>query len=152
MEFRMRSSLRNNYSSWPSSTPKTRPVALHLSGSNLQLLMGTRAHTHGGLMCATIGGMRSSRGGNLMSTNGGMRSSRGGLMSANGAMRSSNKRKKEVVQFYDFWYYSSKKIRSIGFYDIEFWFPLLKEPGTKSQFWTVTQESFFMSYRARVMV
>ena len=69
-------------------------------------------------MCATIGGTRSSR---------------GGLVFANGAMRSSNiKRKKEVVQFYDFWYYSSKKIRSIRFYDIEFWFPLVKEPGTKS--------------------
>ena len=55
-----------------------------------------------------------------MSTNGGMRSSRGGLMSANGAMRSSNiERKKEVVQFYDFRYYSSKKIRGIRFYDIE---------------------------------
>jgi len=65
-------------------------------------------------------------------------------------MRSSNiERKKEVVQFYDFWYYSSKKIRSIRFCDIEFWFPLLKEPGTKSQFWTVTQESFFRSYHAR---
>jgi hypothetical protein len=50
-------------------------------------------------------------------------------------MRSSNiERKKEVVQFYDFQYYSSKKIRSIRFYDIEFWFSLLKELGTKSQF------------------
>ena len=84
-------------------------------------------------MCATIGGTRSSRGGNLMSTNGGMRSSRGGLVFANGAMRSSNtKRKKEVVQFSDFWYYSLKKIRSIRFCDIEFRFPLLKEPGTRS--------------------
>ena len=81
----------------------------------------------GNLMCATIGGTRSSRGGNLMSANGGTRSSRGGLMSANGAMRSSNiERKKEVVQFYDFRYYNSKKIRSIRFYDIELWFPLLK--------------------------
>ena len=68
-----------------------------------------------------------------MSANGGTRSNRGGLVSANGAMRSSNiKRKKEVVQFYDFRYYSSKKIWSIRFYDIEFWFPLLKEPSTKS--------------------
>ena len=42
-------------------------------------------------------------------------------MFANGAMRSSNiGRKKEVVQFYDFRYYSSKKIRSIRFCDIEF--------------------------------
>jgi hypothetical protein len=65
-------------------------------------------------------------------------------------MRSSNiERKKEVVQFHDFWYYSSKKIWSIWFCDIEFWFPLLREPGTKSQFWTMTQESFFRSYRAR---
>ena len=73
--------------------------------------MGVRARTRGGSMCAIIGGMRSSSGGNLMSANGGMRSSRGGLVSANGAMRSSNiERKKEVVQFYDFWYYSSKKI------------------------------------------
>ena len=56
-----------------------------------------------------------------MSANGAMRSSQGGLMSANGAMRSSNiERKKEVVQFYDFQYYISKKIRSIRFYDIEF--------------------------------
>ena len=62
-------------------------------------------------MCATIGGMRSSQGGNLMSANGGTRSSRGGLMSTNGAMRSSNiERKKEVVWFYDFRYYCSKKI------------------------------------------
>ena len=69
-------------------------------------------------MCATIGGTRSSR---------------GGLVSANGAMRSSNiERKKEVVQFYDFQYYNLKKIRIIRFYDIEFWFPLVKEPGTKS--------------------
>ena len=84
-------------------------------------------------MCATICGTRSSRGGNLMSANGGTRSSQGGLMSTNGAMRSSNiERKKDVVQFYDFRYYSSKKIRRIIFYDIEFWFPLLKEPGTKS--------------------
>ena len=84
-------------------------------------------------MCATIGGTRSSRGGNLMSANGDMRSSRGGLVFANGAMRSSNiERKKEVVQFYDFWYYSPKKVRSIRFCDIEFLFPLLKEPGTKS--------------------
>ena len=73
-------------------------------------------------------------------------------MSTNGAMRSSNiERKKEVVQFYDFWYYSSKKIRSIRFCDIEFWFPLLKVPSTKSQFWTMTQESFFRSYHARGM-
>ena len=72
---------------------------------------GAGTRTHGGSMCATIGGTRSSRGGNLMSANGGTRSSRGGLVSANGAMRSSNiERKKEVVQFYDFWYYSSKKI------------------------------------------
>ena len=85
-------------------------------------------------MCATNGGTRSSQGGNLMSANGGTRSSRGGLMSANGAMRSSNiERKKEVVRFYDFWYYSSKKIRRIRFYDIEFCFPLVKEPSTKSQ-------------------
>ena len=35
------------------------------------------------------------------------------------------------------------------FCDIEFWFPLLKEPGTKSQFWTMTLESFFRSYHAR---
>ena len=84
---------------------------------------GMRSSQGGNLMCATIGGTRSSRGGNLMSANGGTRSSRGGLMSANGAMRSSNiERKKEVVQFYDFWYYSSKKIWSIRFYDIEFWF------------------------------
>jgi hypothetical protein len=70
-----------------------------------------------------------------MSVNGGMRSSRGGLMSGSGTMRSSNiERKKEVVQFYDFQYYSSKKIQSIRFYDIEFWFSLLKELGTKSQF------------------
>jgi len=56
-------------------------------------------------------------------------------VSAHGAMRSSNiESKKEVVQFYDFWYYSSKKIRTIRFYDIELWFPLLKEPSTKSQF------------------
>ena len=55
------------------------------------------------------------------------------MVSANGAMRSSNiERKKEVVQFYDFRYYNSKKIQSIRFYDIEFWFALLKEPGTKS--------------------
>ena len=75
-------------------------------------------------MCATIGGTRSSQGGNLMSTNGGTRSSQGGLVSANGAMRSSNiERKKEVVQFYDFWYCNSKKIWSIRFYDIEFWTP-----------------------------
>ena len=68
-----------------------------------------------------------------MSANGGTRSSRGGLVSTNGAMRSSNiERKKEVVQFYDFWNYNSKKIRSIRFYNIEFWFPLLKEPSTKS--------------------
>ena len=54
-------------------------------------------------------------------------------------MRSSNiEIKKVVVQFYDFRYYSSKKIRSIRFCDIEFWFPLLKEPSTKSQFWTMT--------------
>jgi hypothetical protein len=73
---------------------------------------GTRSSRGGNLMCATIGGMRSSRGGNLMSANGGMRSSRGGLMFANGVMRSSNiERKKEVAQFYDFQYYSSKKIR-----------------------------------------
>ena len=79
-----------------------------------------RSSQGGNLMCATIGGTRSSQGGNLMSTNGGTRSSRGGLVSANGAMRSSNiERKKEVVQFYDFWYYSSKKIWSIRFYDIE---------------------------------
>ena len=85
------------------------------------------------LMCATIGGTRSSRGGNLISSNGGMRSSRGGLVSANDAMRSSNiERKKEVVQFYDFRYYSSKKIPSIKFCDIEFWFPLHKETDTKS--------------------
>ena len=71
-------------------------------------------------MCATIGGTRSSRGGNLMSANGGTRSSRGGLMSTNGAMRSINiERKKEVVQFYDFWYYISKKIRSIRFCNLE---------------------------------
>ena len=44
-----------------------------------------------------------------------------------------------------------KKIQSIKFCDIEFWFPLLKEPGTKSQFWTVTQESFFRSYHERGM-
>ena len=94
---------------------------------------GTRSSRGGNLMCAIIGGTRSSRGGNLMSTNGGTRSSRGGLVSANGAMRSSNiERKKEVVQFYDFWFYSSKKIRSIRSCDIEFWFPLVKEPGTKS--------------------
>ena len=68
-----------------------------------------------------------------MSTNGGTRSNRGGLVSANRAMRRSNiETKKEVVQFYDFQYYSSKKIRSIRFCDIEFWFPLLKEPVTKS--------------------
>ena len=55
-------------------------------------------------------------------------------MSANGAMRSSNiERKKEVVQFYDFRFYSSKKIRRIRFYDIEFMFPLVKEPSIKSQ-------------------
>ena len=96
-------------------------------------------------MCAIIGGMRSSRGGNLMSVNGGTRSSRGGLVSANGAMRSSNiERKKEVVSAN-----GSKKIQSIRFCDIEFWFPLLKEPGTKSQFWTMTLESFFRSYHAR---
>ena len=72
-------------------------------------------------MGATIGGTRSSQGGNLMSTNGGTRSSRGGLVSANGAMRSSNiERKKEVVHFYDFRYYSSKKIQSIRFCDIDF--------------------------------
>ena len=72
---------------------------------------GTRSSRGGNLMCAIIGGMRSSRGGNLMSANGGMRSSRGGLMFANGAMRSSNiERKKEVVQFYELRYYSSKKI------------------------------------------
>jgi len=41
------------------------------------------------------------------------------------------------------------KIQSIRFCDIEFWFPLLKEPGTKSQFWTVTQESFFRIYHVR---
>jgi len=82
---------------------------------------GTRSSRGGNLKCATIGGMRSSRGGNLMSTNGGTRSSRGGLVSTNGAMRSSNiERKKEVVQFYDFWYYSSKKIRSIRFCDTKF--------------------------------
>jgi len=82
---------------------------------------GVGARTHGGSICATIGGMRSSQGGNLMSTNGGTRSSRGGLVFANGAMRSSNiERKKEVVQFYDFWYYNSKKIQSIRFYDIGF--------------------------------
>ena len=86
-------------------------------------------------MCAIIGGTRSSQGGNLMSANGATRSSQGGLVSADGAMRSSNiERKKEMVQFYDFQYYNSKKIRSIRFYDIEFWFPLLKEIGTKSQF------------------
>ena len=78
---------------------------------------GMRSSQEGNLMCATIGGMRSNRGGNLMSANGGTRSSRGGnlmsdnggtmssqggLVSANGAMRSSNiERKKEVVQFYD---------------------------------------------------
>ena len=68
-----------------------------------------------------------------MSANLGMRSSREGSMSTNGAMRSSNiERKKEVVQFYDFWYYNSKKIQSIRFCDTDFWFPLLKEPGTKS--------------------
>ena len=83
-------------------------------------------------MCATIGGTRSSRGGNLMFANGCTRSNQGGLVSANGAMSSNIERKKEVVQFYDFWYYNSKKIRRIIFYDIEFWFPLLKEPGTKS--------------------
>ena len=50
-----------------------------------------RAHAH-------------SRGGSLMSANGCTRSSRGGLVFANSAMRSSNiERKKEVVQFYDFW-------------------------------------------------
>ena len=68
-----------------------------------------------------------------MSANGATRSSQGALMSANGAMRSSNiERKIEVVQFYEFQYYISKKIRSIRFCDIEFWFPLLKEPSTKS--------------------
>ena len=82
---------------------------------------GTRSSRGGNLMCAIIGGTRSSRGGNLMSANGGMRSSQGGLTPANGAMRSSNiEGKKEVVQFYDFRYFSSKKIRSIRFYDIEF--------------------------------
>ena len=64
---------------------------------------GVGARTPRGSMCGTIGGTRSSRGGNLMSANGGTRSNRGGLVSANGAMKSSNiKRKKEVVQFYDF--------------------------------------------------
>ena len=73
-------------------------------------------------------------------------------MSTNGAMRSSNiERKKEMVQFYDFWYYSSNKIQNFKFCDVEFWFPLLKEPATKSQFQTVTQESFFQSYHARWM-
>ena len=73
-------------------------------------------------------------------------------MSTNGAMRSSNiERKKGMVQFYDFQFYRSKKIRSIRFYDIEFWFPLLKEPGTKSQLWTMTQECIFRSYHARGM-
>ena len=68
-----------------------------------------------------------------MYANGGTRSSRGDLMSTIGAMRSGNiERKKEVVQFYDFQYYSSKKIRSIRFCDIEFWFPLVKETDTKS--------------------
>ena len=57
-----------------------------------------RSSQGGNLMCATIGGTRSSQGGNLISTIGGTRSSRGGLVSANGAMRSSNiERKKEVV-------------------------------------------------------
>ena len=56
---------------------------------------GTRSSQGGNLMCATIGGMRSSRGGNLMSANGGTRSNRGDLVFANGAMKSSNiKRKK----------------------------------------------------------
>ena len=87
-----------------------------------------------------------------MSANGGTRRSRGGLMYANGVMRSSNiERMKDMVQFYDFWYYNSKKIRSIRFCDIEFWFPLLKEPSTKKEFWTMTQESFFRSYHARGM-
>ena len=84
-------------------------------------------------MCATIGGTRSSRGGNLMPANDCTRSNRGGLVSTNGAMRSSNiERKKEVVQFYDFRYYSSNKIWSIRFCDIELWLPLLIELGTKS--------------------
>jgi hypothetical protein len=82
---------------------------------------GMRSSPGGNLMCAITGSTRSSRGGNLMSTNGGTRSNRGGLVSANGAMRSSNiERKKEVVQFYDFQYYNSKKIRSIRFCNIEF--------------------------------
>jgi hypothetical protein len=42
-------------------------------------------------------------------------------MFVNGAMRSSNiERKKEAVQFYDFQYYSPKKIQSIMFCDVEF--------------------------------
>jgi len=76
-----------------------------------------------------------------MSANGGMRSNQGGLMSTNGGTSGSNIEGKKEVQFYDFWYFSSKKIRSIRFCNIEFWFPLLKEPGIKKEFWIVTQES-----------
>jgi hypothetical protein len=82
--------------------------------------------THGGSMCATIVATRSSR---------------GGLMSANGGTRSNNIEKKNEVQFYDLWYFSSKKIWGIGFCDIELWFPLVKEPGIKKEFWIVHQES-----------
>ena len=92
-------------------------------GGNLMCatIGGTRSSRGGNLMFATIGGTRSSRGGNLMFANASTRSSRGGLVSANGAMRSSNiERKKEVVQFYDFQYYSSKNIWSIRFSNIEF--------------------------------
>jgi len=67
------------------------------------IIGGTRSSRGGNVMCARIGGTRSCRGGNLMCVNCGMRSDRGGLMSTNGAMRSSNiERNKEVVQFYDF--------------------------------------------------
>lgn len=72
-------------------------------------------------------------------------------MHANGGTRSSivEIKKLDEPEFHDFRYYSSKKIRSIRFSTIDFWFPKLKELGTKDEFWTVTQESFFRSYRAR---
>ena len=43
----------------------------------------------------------------------------------------SNIGKRKKLQYYDLLNFSSKKIRAIRFCDVEFWFPLLKEPDTK---------------------
>jgi len=63
--------------------------------------------------------------------------------------RTRSRKDKMEVWFRDFRLFVSKKTRSVRFCPLEFRFPLVKEEGTKDEFWTLTQESFFRSYHDR---